>query len=694
MNYGYFEGIVGVSATNATDIQLTLKGKTEKAITAENFAVTVNGEKATFTATKVSDTEYKLSLVTPLKENDNVVVTGVGEVAGTATVVYKTIVVTKVESVESTVFTNDDGQVLTFKVNDRLSSASDLAKEGYTVTFRATEDVFSNDASSTKTSSTGLLDKAKLNTLFTTGAKSSFNYNVTVTKNNQTVASEYVKVNLYDKTKTGAASISSVNLATANIASLTSNTVVVNESITIDSVVADLLDGRKDVELTDATLAGLVTFNSSDVTIAEVTSAGVITAKRAGTVDITVQSGAAKKVVTLKVVPTSQARELTSISYSGTPVKLVVGSKDQIVTITAKDQYGDTFKTAAAADITVQSAVSGSSTIATATVAGATNTYGQTNVTVTSDATNTGSGNIKLVSGSKTLANIPVSVSSATSADTKEVTLSADTIDLNPAVDGKKGIKVSLKQYFNGHYNADLDLNTYKVVVKDADGYVIYSEAYNAATPSVSFSRADLILDAATITSSASLNQADTAVTTAAAANLQNFETGKGVVEVYNASNGLVASKNFNIVDTSATISSAAFASGVQFTSINATNLKLSELVSTLTTTASAYDGVLRYEVVGTDNDEVIAYYSQYADPTDSSSTYSYDKGDVIVGKVIATAISPATTTDIDFVVPAVGSKISDVTLTSTTLNVGETVQFNVYKRGDVSAAKAVIVKK
>ncbi|MET3726969.1 hypothetical protein ABID52_000550 [Fictibacillus halophilus] len=678
--------VTAVSAINASDLKVNLRGNVSGLeITKDDFAVKVNGEAVTFTATKVSDTEYKLSLVKPLKEDDKVEVTGSADLSGTAAVTYKTLVVSKLEGVSTTVYTNDEGQVLKLKANGSETSASDLAKDGYSVTFRATEDVFANDASSTMTSSTGLLDKTKLATLVAT--KNSFSYNVSITKNNQVVASEYVTVAVYDKTKTGAASIEEVNLSTADIASVSSNTLLVGETGTIDSVVADLLDGRQDVELTDATLSGLLSFSSSDVTIADVSSAGVITTKRAGTVDITVKSGDAKKVITLKVAPSSQARELSSISYTGGTVKLVSGTKSQTVNIVAKDQFGDTFKTAGASAITVQPAVSGTAEIATATVAGATDTFGRTTVTVTSNATNTGSGNIKLVSGSKLLASIPVSVASATAADTKEVTLNADTIDLNPAVDTKKSISVTLKQYYNGHYNADLDLNTHKVVVKDADGTVVYEETLANPTANVSFSRADLILDTKQ-TAIANINKLDTAVTTAAAAQLQNFETGKGVVEVYSGST-LVAAKNFNIIDSSATVSSAAFASGIDFTAINQTNLKLSELVSTITTSASAYDGVLRYEVSDANNDELIVYYSKSAAP----AAYDYDNGDVLVGKVIATPIAPAVTGDIDFV-DGTASTISGVTLTSTNLVAGEKVQFNVYKRGDVSVAKTIVTKK
>lgn len=685
LEFGFTLGkaaVTGVSATDLTTLKVTLKGKVKEGatVTAEDFDLKVNDAKVNFTLEKVSDTEYKLNLTSPLSTGDKVVVTGLSDLAGAATFTYSPLAIKEVKAVEAAVFGGYAGQFLGINVDGKEMTAAELVAQGYSVVFQADAPVFKDGATTSATSITGELDSS-------IDEDSDFSYKVSVSKGNDVLVSGWADVTVYDKSKTAFSSIDSVSLNVEDgsdnelINTLTSNKLIVGETATVESVKATLQDGRTSINL--VTLDGDVTYSSDDVTIATVDEDGVITAKKAGTVKITVKSGTATKEVTLTVLPSTTVRTATAATFDDSSVKVVNG-KTKVTYVTVKDQFGDTFYAddTAVANLIVESATANGKEIATGKLTSDSAKDGSVALEVTADDTNVGTGSISIKSKEgKLLGKVSVNVAAVTGTATRTLVASTSSIDLNPT-SSASSISFKLEKTLNGYFAGNEAFTGLTVEVYDADGKRI---AANAAVETddattVKVTRADLLLEA---------DDAD--FTDATGFSNENFETGKGLVKVYDGTT-LVATKQFDIADTAPTISSATFQAGIEFNDANETSLKLPQLLTNLGTSATAFDGVVRYEADATNSNELVVYFDKATTPD------GFDLGtDIYLGKVVATTVGTSGAVAFTASGSPTGAA-STITVDSNLVDAGDKVQFNVYKRGSetsaTSVAKTTVTKK
>ncbi|MCA1041629.1 S-layer homology domain-containing protein [Bacillus infantis] len=674
LKFGFTLGkasVTGVSASDLTTLNVTLKGKVKDGatVTAEDFELKINDAKANFTLEKVSDTQYKLNLTSPLSTGDKVVVTGLSDLAGSATYTYSPLAIKEVKAVETAVFGGYAGQFLGINVDGKDMTAAELVAQGYSVVFQADEAVFKDGNGTSTTSITGELTSS-------IDEDDDFSYKVSVSKGNDVLVSGWADVTVYDKSKTAFSSIDSVSLnvvdgATEVINTLTSNKLIVGETATVESVKATLQDGRTSINL--VTLAGDVTYSSDDVTIATVSDTGVITAKKAGTVKITVKSGTATKDVTLTVLPSSTVRTATAATFDASSVK-VVNEQSKTTYVTIKDQLGDTLyaDSDAVADLIVENATANGKVIATGELSVDSAKNGSVALEVTADDTNVGTGSISIKSKEgKLLGKVTVNVAAVTGTATRTLVASASSIDLNPT-SSADSISFKLEKTLNGYFAGNEEFGDRTVQVFDADGKQLTADAtVETDGKTVIVSREDLVVEDGFSN--------------------ENFETGKGLVKVYDGTT-LVATKQFDIVDSAPTISTATFQSGIEFNEANEASLKLPQFLTNLGTSASAFDGVVRYEPVN--GNELVVYFDKATTPD------GFDLGtDIYLGTVVATTVGDSG--DVAFTVGEVATPVgaaSTVTVNSAAVDAGDKVQFNVYKRGSetsaTSVAKTTVTKK
>ena len=142
---------------------------------------------------------------------------------------------------------------------------------------------------------------------------------------------------------------SAVITATAGKCKVTCKVTVKNPSITVKAGASTIYVGKQTkIAVTKYGVSGTAKFTTSNKSIATVNSKGVVTAKKAGTVKITVQVGKYKKVVTVKVkaaslklaktAATINKGKTTTIKVSAVPSGKVTytSNNTKVATVTSK----------------------------------------------------------------------------------------------------------------------------------------------------------------------------------------------------------------------------------------------------------------------------------------------------------------------------------------------------------------------
>ncbi|MDN4492144.1 S-layer homology domain-containing protein [Ureibacillus aquaedulcis] len=679
--------VTAVSATNTTDLKVTLGGNLKDVtVTAEDFEVTVDGTKVSFTVEKVSEKEYTLKLSSALVAGAKVEVVGLKDLDGSkASTTYSPISITSVDAVATTVVDNKDGQTLKIKANGVETTPAELAAQGYTVSFVASKNVFGAAAS---TSTTGELDEAQLATLLSSAKQTDFTYRVSVQKDNVVVTSKSADVLIIDADQTAVSEIKTVDLgdvaavgvnnnatsASYTIDTLTGNKLVVGETVDVEGVVATLADGRNDIDLIATT--GNVSYESSDVRIATV-SGNTITAKGVGTVTIKVKSGNISKDITLQIVEAPRKLSLATVSKSS--LNLAHGAAVPVL-VTLKDQYGETFGSKTDL-VPVEAKNTANTAITTTTAAGGTDdaTNGEFYYTITAATGVTGAGKVEFNhANSAKLASTSVTVGAAASTTTFKLELNKNTINLNPASTDSK-ITLTLNEYgASGQYVGAADLDDYTVEIFDANGTPISNITGANLEGAVDngiyeLTRHNLIAE-----------NANAVVAGTTYPSISNFETGTGLIKVTDTVSGDVYSANFTITDSAPTVNSATFLDGFEIKSGVNVTAPLSTFLTKVGTTATAGDGIVRYEVDGTDANLVHMYYETANTPD------GYDYGtDVYLGRLETNFVSGGSSAVLDFTTDGSGNVTFDATADTT----NATFQFDVVKRGAATTASSVVKK-
>ncbi|MCG1027051.1 S-layer homology domain-containing protein [Virgibacillus halodenitrificans] len=248
-----------------------------------------------------------------------------------------------VESVRPLSKTVDVNGTLEFAINGEKDATdlSALKDAGYDVEFKASENVFDGNSTST----TGKV---------TANAGDEFTYQVVISKDGEEVAKTdrtSVTVENYETTVT---EISSVDVQLGNITS-TSGVLATGDNASLTVKGKTKASGEEVVDLTDK-----VEFKSNKPAIATVDSNGTIMQQGAkGDVTFTVGSGDVTKEVTLNAG--NEAREISSKNSSIDPASLAMGTGTTAkAMLILKDQYGDIVKDATiSSDSDVVSTVEG-----------------------------------------------------------------------------------------------------------------------------------------------------------------------------------------------------------------------------------------------------------------------------------------------------------------------------------------------
>lgn len=477
--------VASVSAIDANKVEI--QGVGLENLTAENFslegnkvtAYTVDEETGnatlTFESKFTSGKEFSLTL-TELVDGEEVV----SEWAFTYT-----LEVASVSALTTSVDDTENAQKLEFSINGG-TAAADLAyikASGYTVNFLSSKAVFQDSA-------TGELDEATL----VAGEK--FDYQIVVedAEGNEVAKSDLTTVEIKDY----AAIVSSINDYTLELASgveVQSAKVALSDVASITDVVGTL---KSNPEVKDASLAGLVSFKSSNENVAVIDNSGNITPIQPGTVIFTVKSGDASVQVPVTIV--AAARTAKTVTADVSSAKLV-NDATKLVNLTVKDQYGDLYN---GFDLGVLTATNvDGNTIATTTDAAATGVDGKTSFTITADSTNVGTGKVEIKNGTTVLNTVSLTIGATGTVATRNIELASGS-DLN--LDKIKGstdasLVLNWNQYNKDGFlmGAETSYDTDGAAGVDTAGtYTVKSTDTDVATVSVNDTTGDITVAAGT----------------------------------------------------------------------------------------------------------------------------------------------------------------------------------------------------
>ncbi|RIJ69371.1 hypothetical protein [Rummeliibacillus sp. POC4] len=345
--------------------------------------------------------------------------------------------VVEVSAINQTLYTGKEDQTVNFTVNGEDADLKKLEEEGYKVTFKASKKVFVGDSGASATSTTGELVKAT--------EAGDFEYQVVVTKGEETKTSEFAKVTFVDGK--AVAAINEYKL-TANGVELSGTKINSGESATLVPTKGTAVDGS---EIANVVTGNTVKYKSSDETVALVGADGKITPVQAGEVTITISIGKVTKEVKLTVV--DEAREVTTVTANKESIGTVTGATSTI-TLTVKDQFGDAIKGANLTATTVQNA--DKKDILTVTKLTATDAKGQVTVTVTGDATNIGEGKLVFKSEDNEVLSVPVKVGSSNTVAKRVLELDATSESKDNTIDKIDDEDDTLTLAYNKYAEGDL----------------------------------------------------------------------------------------------------------------------------------------------------------------------------------------------------------------------------------------------
>lgn len=367
-------------------------------------------------------------------------------------------------------------QYLEFTVNGgQKRTIEELKALGWTVKFQSTTPIFykltNGVLGESTTSSTGQL---KTSSKFTD--KTTFDYEVILTNGTQEIKSGKVAVLVKDKTN----NVKSINAHSLTFGSngdekqLNGTTLLVGEKAKMEKVKITNLNGT-DSELTSSGY----TLTSSNPNVVTVGSQNTLEAKEAGTTTITITVGDKTKTFTLTVKNlVGNERKATSATFNPSSLHLVA-EKNNDVTVTVKDQYGDPIiGDVGSTGLEVNNkAITDSSknTIATASnlskVSGSIKGEYTTTVTAKNDITATKSGILKIQYNGKDLTgSMTINVTPAADTNkTYKLEIASDSESKDFKIDkfdtSDDTIKLVLNEYINTNYlsNPAIALNDYTV---------------------------------------------------------------------------------------------------------------------------------------------------------------------------------------------------------------------------------------
>ena len=380
--------------------------------------------------------------------------------------------ISTVEAVTSEIGTSGI-QYLEFTVNNgQKRTIEEMKALGYTVEFRSTQDIFYTSASaSSKTSSTGKLRTnipASTATPFT--KDDTFNYEVVLKKDNQTMTSSLRAVKVVDKS-TNYKEVRSFDFELSNGVKLASNKMVVNESSTIKDIkVVNNNNAIQDLAVANTTVT------SSNSSVIKVNNAAgddknKLTAMSNGTAEITVTAGSVSRKIALTVV--SDARDWSRIELASSGANVTTGATVG-TNVIVKDQYGDPVlgHTLTPEDKNVKAEYSTANIIATVSPAiASTDKEGKTTINLQANS-NTGYGNLIFKKGTSTLATLRVNVVANTGANTWKLETSAKDTKLDMYTPVGKDVDNTLDLKLNGYMNSTYFVSTETAISKHTTGTI------------------------------------------------------------------------------------------------------------------------------------------------------------------------------------------------------------------------------
>jgi hypothetical protein len=557
--------VVSVSAINANTVEVTGTGLNK--LTAENFSLegnkvtnyNVNAETgvATLTFEKKfeSGKEQTLKLTEKVEGQED----KVSEFKFTYTLEIKEVKALTTQVDEST-----DGQKLEFAINGETKAAdlSYIKASGYTVEFLASKNVFADK-------STGELDE----NLIADGDK--FDYQVVIkdANGNEVAKTDLVTVTVKDYDNI-VSSINGYAIKLDNGVEVKSGKIALSDTASITDVIGTL---QADLNNKEASLAGKVTFKSSNENIAVIDNAGNITPIQPGSVTFTIAAGDVKVQVPVTIV--AEARTASKVVTDVSSAKLV-NSATKTVNLTVTDQYGEPVKDFDLGVLTVNN--KDNNVIATTSDADPTDVEGKTSFVITADATNVGTGTLQIKNGDKVLSNITLTVAAAGEVTSRKIELASGT---DYQLDKAKGSQDNELVINWNQYNKD------GFLIKAEDDFD--TDGAGPATGTYSVKSTDE--EVATVAVDASGNITVTAGTKKGSTTIQILEG--DIVR---------ASVNVTVVDTTPTITGVKFETVEKVTTAGSVEvLKLANVTISdpKKTVLFNTDGTLYIEVTGTGYD-------------------------------------------------------------------------------------------
>lgn len=286
-----------------------------------------------------------------------------------------------------------DFEVVTNKGIKTVKDLAELTEAGYTVEFLATASVF-----------TGPVNKSADGILIAQTANDKFKYQVTVTKEGETIApSSLVEVTVIDEAAT-VVEINEIKVLIDTDVEVVSGKLELNDTANI-VVMGRTKDMKADADPVPVTTNVKLTSSSNARLSAD--TAGVVSLNGlTGAVIVTAKAGEVTKTLPLTIVDGARAVKATNSTIDTTSLDLATGEKATVV-VMLNDQYGDPIKATVA--IATADNVDGDEIATTTATVNAIKT-GEAKLTVTADAANAGTSKLEIKVGAVKIGEINVKV--------------------------------------------------------------------------------------------------------------------------------------------------------------------------------------------------------------------------------------------------------------------------------------------